>query len=94
MGAKEFIVEFWKPHNKKISLADHIFGVGDSFKVFSRPKRSLDIIQAIDDLMINIREKRMPGSFQKTLEVFGEDKVEQVRNLYLQLISNGSHYRI
>lgn len=83
--AREFIISFWKPHDDKISLRDLIYGCSDSFKVFTRPMRALLLVESVNAWVKQLEEGEMPPSFEKTVEAFGEEKREEVKQLYLTI---------
>jgi hypothetical protein len=46
--AREF-AELWMEHNQLVGRKDEFFGVDGRFAVFSRPRRSLDLLLALED---------------------------------------------
>lgn len=83
--AREYVEDFWKKHDDCIRQKDKLFGVDDSFRVFSRPMRSLMFVHDAETRVAKLDEGIMPDSFQSVMDAFGDDQEEDAKALYQKI---------
>ena len=80
--ACDFVMSIWEPANNQIDLRDTDYNVDSCFKVFSRPRRTLEFLLVVETKLAN---PTTMSSFAQVVGAFGEKRRDEVHQLYKHL---------